>query len=494
MAEEKLKLIPTIIIIVVTLLSGTVYVVEFGDIIDYNDTDNKIVTFKDKLGLPIIGKEIGRAKILSHGNLSEPNFVGNGNQQVIQIHLENKGNSKKDVIGPVEFINIKTGELDELKYYWEKAIFGDVEIQDQEMICVNDYVDSTGLVDGEVCYMQNNGSYIENQIIKWERLFTNDLPEGNFTLGLVVFVSTDTSHDAIINIFGKKVKKWATWSNDLTNGIMGYWKYDEGTGTVMEEYFNGTNNMTGSDGNGWVVGKINNAWTGQTQQIDSTFDFSGKTEFTINFWINNTGWTGTPWGGSSVATEGNMYADGEVDHMKYQLHDGTGWKIVNGMSSTPRNTYWMTTITVTQTTLTAYYNGVYNNSIATDGAVTFNTVNILFFGRQGGVGYEVNNVDFDEISFHERVLSQPEITQLFNSGTGIQPPAPPPDPCIYTSGNWEVDCADNCEVSSNVAGDGSNLIIDGTGKFTMDANVSGFSKYIIKGDCKTYCQTGCFLA
>ncbi len=59
------------------------------------------------------------------------------------------------------------------------------------------------------------------------------------------------------------------------------------------------------------------------------------------------------------------------------------------------------------------------------------------------------------------------------------------DNCAYTSGNWNIDRANNCVISSNVSGNtGANMTVSGTGNFTINAvNITGFYDYIFKGDC-----------
>ena len=92
-----------------------------------------------------------------------------------------------------------------------------------------------------------------------------------------------------------------------------------------------------------------------------------------------------------------------------------------------------------------------------------------------------------------RALNSTEITQLYNSGDGITYVPTAVDTCTYAgSGNWEVDCSDNCTISSNVVGDGSNFSVIGTGYFLMTANISDFILYHIRGACKVTCNTGCF--
>ncbi len=65
------------------------------------------------------------------------------------------------------------------------------------------------------------------------------------------------------------------------------------------------------------------------------------------------------------------------------------------------------------------------------------------------------------------------------------------DTCTYTSGDWVVDCSDDCSITSDVTIDGgSDVTIIGTGTFTVDnAIVSGFSELFIHGtDATNICE------
>lgn len=57
------------------------------------------------------------------------------------------------------------------------------------------------------------------------------------------------------------------------------------------------------------------------------------------------------------------------------------------------------------------------------------------------------------------------------------------DTCTYTSGDWDVDCSDNCVISSNVVMDAnSELSVKGTGTFTIrDANITNYKTVTIAG-------------
>lgn len=72
------------------------------------------------------------------------------------------------------------------------------------------------------------------------------------------------------------------------------------------------------------------------------------------------------------------------------------------------------------------------------------------------------------------------------------------DTCTYSgSGNWVVDCSDDCEISSEVDLLGNNLSITGTGTFNIQDNVTNFHTIRITGTdttsrCTVYCTSGCF--
>ena len=71
--------------------------------------------------------------------------------------------------------------------------------------------------------------------------------------------------------------------------------------------------------------------------------------------------------------------------------------------------------------------------------------------------------------------------------------------CVYSgSGNWNINCGDNCSISSNVNLFGGNISIIGTGNFFTSANITNFSNLFISGinstsRCSVYCISGgCF--
>ncbi len=76
---------------------------------------------------------------------------------------------------------------------------------------------------------------------------------------------------------------------------------------------------------------------------------------------------------------------------------------------------------------------------------------------------------------------------------------PPEDTCTYTSGTWEVDCSDMCNITSAEDLGGDDIEITGTGAFTTTKNISNVGDVVITGTdgsntCDVYClEGGCFV-
>ena len=64
------------------------------------------------------------------------------------------------------------------------------------------------------------------------------------------------------------------------------------------------------------------------------------------------------------------------------------------------------------------------------------------------------------------------------------------DSCTYTSGNWKINCSDNCVIDSVVAVGGNDLIFTDTGTFYMESDVVGFGSLILSNGCDIILKDG----
>ncbi len=64
--------------------------------------------------------------------------------------------------------------------------------------------------------------------------------------------------------------------------------------------------------------------------------------------------------------------------------------------------------------------------------------------------------------------------------------------CTYTSGNWIIDCSENCAISSNYNLVNNNISVIGVGTVTLSGNISNFNKLLIAGqDSSNICTVRC---
>ena len=121
----------------------------------------------------------------------------------------------------------------------------------------------------------------------------------------------------------------------------------------------------------------------------------------------------------------------------------------------------------------------------------------------------LSEVEFDTLSASYNSLVQMNDTHYLNAYAGsgndgfaivlvVEVPVTPTDSCTYSSGNWEVDCSDNCSITSNIDVGENNISILGIGVFTTTANITNFKELLIAGNsssllCEVTClDGGCF--
>lgn len=145
-----------------------------------------------------------------------------------------------------------------------------------------------------------------------------------------------------------------------------------------------------------------------------------------------------------------------------------------------------------------YYNG--SNEVGywsfADESISDNDAlyDLWFLARNNG-GAEGQSMEgyIDDLYVFKRVLSVGELQTIFygNYSGGEE------DSCTYTSGDWNVDCSDDCVISSGVDLDGNAITVIGTGTFTIEADITNPSSILLKGTdssnrCIVHCNGGCF--
>lgn len=229
----------------------------------------------------------------------------------------------------------------------------------------------------------------------------------------------------------------------LTDNIVSYWKFDESSGNAADSV--GSNTLTNNGTATFVSAKINNGTdvNGTSQYFSiadasqTGLDFSG--DFTLSGWVMFDAYVSTTLytfvsklnfgdGGTSrsYALVKNLTGTNKLD---LAISDGTNYNAI-GVSWTPSTATWYYVSVVHTSGASAkaqfYVNGAQQG---TDQSSTA-TGTILNSSRPFHIGMTIDGVTnsyffngkFDEWGAWSRALSSSEISQLYNSGTGLAYP------------------------------------------------------------------------
>jgi hypothetical protein len=229
----------------------------------------------------------------------------------------------------------------------------------------------------------------------------------------------------------------------------------ESSGALIPPYLNGT------DVDGFET----------TGLADSSLQLIGNT--TMNLWVKVDDCTMA----HEVIIEkrnslGGRYllSTSETKSFEWQEERGVNtFDIFTPDNSCQDEVWTMFTIVENDTDITIYLDGTFNQNQSTGGSIRSSNTDYVYMktsylspkGITGGL---------DEVYFWNRTLTATEINTLYNEGAGMTfDPNAGIDTCTPpVSGNWNVNLADNCVVTSNVDLGGNSLIITGgPGNFTI---------------------------
>lgn len=219
-----------------------------------------------------------------------------------------------------------------------------------------------------------------------------------------------------------------TWTN-----VSGYWSFDDGSGTNIND------NTTGSLHNGTLVNGNELAWkSGASCKLGGCLDllasndyaFFGTTltdgyndwndygnNFALSFWINRRSFTDA--GIITKSIQGNSYGQFTLsgDSNKMYLRLNNSGTVYTNTGSTNINQWDFVVVQYNQSFVNYYINGVFNstqavtvNNLANDSSII---LGVYFNGGQNA------NYTIDELGFWNRTLNAIDITELYNSGSGL---------------------------------------------------------------------------
>ena len=467
-----------ILIFCMVLLVGNVSAFEFDNTLRYENNDMK-VTLENAFGLPLFGSELGSAELKSHKSVDEILKFGYGKEEVVMYYDFSNWELYKDGLGEVYFTDKRTGEIIEKDYHF--VYWGDKER--------NVYAK------GECFYSVDGKKNCEDIIMgketykDWLPYNSKDIPSNNIRIGIKTYIDERDYIDAIWTIAGKKIEKHAEWTASLNVGLISYYKMDDPIGNLTDSL--GVNNLTNNGGDYNATGIIKTAIDyekGDPDTSDGTFSNPPTDEFAISLWVNFETIIGT--GGVL-----SLAPDGSHGIMIYTTTSLLQSYLFNAdtISNTPISTGSFIHVVFTRDSsdnVTLYVNGTFIGW-KTD---NHNIVGIdkLKLCVQGGGANYCDGI-LDEIGIWNRSLSQAEVTQLYNGGSGISYTDIFPSPPLLTL-NSPIEAFNSTSQTINFNGTVTSLtgitnvtlFIDGVLNETNSSGINDtdylFTKVILDGN------------
>lgn len=203
------------------------------------------------------------------------------------------------------------------------------------------------------------------------------------------------------------------------SGQVGWWKFDEGAGSVVRDSSGFGNNGT-NYGATWVGGEYGSAlsFNGVNNYVDipnsASLPFSGTNPWTITMWVNYTS-------GNNYYPEfckGAPTGPGFTIHgIDGRIQGGSGSQSfdTSGMFQTDlRGTGWRyTVITYDGSTFRGYLDGQPKGTFSWTGGIGVTSSYDIWLGKFWGQSY---NGAIDEVQIYNRALTAGEVLQNFQNG------------------------------------------------------------------------------
>ena len=214
----------------------------------------------------------------------------------------------------------------------------------------------------------------------------------------------------------------------LTDNIISYWKFDSDNSNDSVSTNNGTDtSITYSAGNGKINNGAGFASASSSKIVMGNVAALRPSAVTYNLWVNATSlpnayncMIGKNGAGDTYFCTFYVKSNGKL--AAYIV--ATTTVFIDGTNTTTLSTgtWYMLTLTYDSTSGgKVYVNGVSDGTFSANGAINTNG-DEFFLGYQQTYSNRYWNGAIDEVGVWSRALSSTEITELYNSGSGLQYP------------------------------------------------------------------------
>jgi len=379
---------------------------EFDNIKQYN-TETKTVTVKNSFGL---GATIATIKL----NTPLINVVPRGYGKVAEFTITSH-EAYSEAIKELELYDKKNNLNKFTRQY-------DYKYLTYETVVVNDYSNNCKLSGvPNKCTETIIGTHNE-QVEKWVDLGTDVKKDEVLTIGIFTEVSKGDRVEWIPNFFGIRVSEWAEWTEGLNAGLVVYYPMEDSSGN-FEDVVGSNDLVPGGSHTYEVAGKVGNGI--ETDDLaswaESTANLPGGTK-TVNFWYKNE-LAPDVWG---VLFTLSTVSGGPSGDLPFIMAEASGLQLHNRVNNANQGNYhllvngnWVNIAIVMNASGTySYINGALANTEAISNDLADASKFTLWSSYGTGTVYNFQGV-FDELGIWNRSLTQSEITQLYNGGTGL---------------------------------------------------------------------------
>lgn len=210
-------------------------------------------------------------------------------------------------------------------------------------------------------------------------------------------------------------------TNDLVFGLLGYWKLDETSGIIAKDSV-GSNDglpavgvMPGFAGVSNSYSYYFNGWPGAVLDINTNY-YLDTTDFTISLWYKGVN-DGGLFGSVHLATGFGCYIDG--GYVKFSVA-GT---VVTGDTYAVTDNNWHHIVCTRQGDVGKIYIDGELDKQGTVSAGSVNSISDIVIGNFGDnmPTFEITG-NIDEVGIWNKVLTEEDITYLYNNGNGFPYP------------------------------------------------------------------------
>ena len=214
------------------------------------------------------------------------------------------------------------------------------------------------------------------------------------------------------------------FAQDITSGLTGHWKFDEGTGTTATDSSGSGNTGTLTNGPTWTTGKIGNAVSiggSSYVSVNSTLDVAAL-PFSLSLWVNPTNFNDY---GTLIGKRTSYSASGM--RFNLDLSQGNGSVLLQSASSNLNFTYvpslnqWtLLTVVVRSGATDLYVNGTLTQTLGAFSLGTGASSQVRMGNAADGPDQYAGSLD--DMRVYTRVLSASDISALYSLGSSTTPP------------------------------------------------------------------------